>query len=131
MNRRNFVRLGVASALPQAATEISEAQQKSRPKQSRPNILMIMADQLRADCLGAYGNRVVKTPHIDRIAAEGVTFTNAYTCVPSCTPARSALSDGPRTLASRHVGNGPNGHSLSGRETPHASGRGLLYCGRR
>ena len=101
MNRRNFVRLGVASALPQAATEISEARQKPRLKQSRPNILMIMADQLRADCLGAYGNRVVKTPHIDRIAAEGVTFVNAYTCVPSCTPARSALLTG---LAPWHHG---------------------------
>ena len=101
MNRRNFVRLGVASALPQAATEISEARQKPRPKQSRPNILMIMADQLRADCLGAYGNGVIKTPHIDRIGAEGVTFTNAYTCVPSCTPARSALLTG---LAPWHHG---------------------------
>jgi arylsulfatase len=101
MNRRNFVRLGVAGALPQAEIVNDMAKAKTRPKQSRPNILMIMADQLRADCLGAYGSRVVKTPHIDRIAAEGVAFTNAYTCVPSCTPARSALLTG---LAPWHHG---------------------------
>ncbi len=101
MNRRNFVRIGVAGALPSAATQIGEAKQKSQPKRSRPNILMIVADQLRADCVGAYGSRVVKTPNIDRIAAEGVMFTNAYTSVPSCTPARSALLTG---LAPWHHG---------------------------
>jgi arylsulfatase len=90
MNRRNFVQLGVAGALPRGESERS----KVKTKQARPNILMIVADQLRADCLGAYGNKVVRTPNIDRIAAEGVTFTNAYTSVPSCTPARSALLTG-------------------------------------
>jgi arylsulfatase A-like enzyme len=86
MNRRSFVHLGLGSAL---------AAQTPRPKQqSRPNILFLMADQLRADCLGCYGNGVVHTPNLDRIAREGVTFTSAYTSVPSCTPARSALLTG-------------------------------------
>lgn len=66
------------------------------PKSStaRPNILLFIADQLRADCVGAYGNRVVKTPNLDRIADDGVRFDCAYTSTPSCTPARSALLTG-------------------------------------
>ena len=83
MNRRSFVQMGVASAL---------AAQTRKP--SRPNVLFLMADQLRADCLGCYGNRVIQTPNLDRLANEGAKFTSAYTSVPSCTPARSALLTG-------------------------------------
>ncbi len=87
MKRRSFVQMGFAGAM-QAQTPAAA------PKRARPNILLLMADQLRADCLGCYGNRVIHTPNIDRIAGEGVTFTGAYTSVPSCTPARSALLTG-------------------------------------
>jgi arylsulfatase A-like enzyme len=86
MKRRSFVQMGVASALASRA--------QSPPKRSVPNILFLMADQLRADCVGCYGNPVIRTPHMDRLANEGVRFTNAYTSVPSCTPARSALLTG-------------------------------------
>lgn len=60
----------------------------------RPNILFLMADQFRADCIGAEGNRVVRTPNLDRLAAEGARFRCAYSCTPSCTPARAALLTG-------------------------------------
>lgn len=60
----------------------------------RPNILLLMADQLRMDCVGAYGNRVIHTPNLDRLAHEGVCFRNAYSTTPTCTPARSALLTG-------------------------------------
>lgn len=60
----------------------------------RPNILFLMADQYRADCLGAEGNRVIRTPNLDRLAAEGARFRAAYTSTPSCTPARSAILTG-------------------------------------
>jgi arylsulfatase len=53
-----------------------------------------MADQFRADCLGASGNRVIHTPNLDRLAAEGVRFTSAYSSTPTCTPARAALLTG-------------------------------------
>jgi choline-sulfatase len=65
-----------------------------KPSSNKPNILMVMADQLRQDCVGTYGNRKIRTPHLDRIAAEGVRFDCAYTSTPSCTPARSALLTG-------------------------------------
>ena len=101
MNRRNFVRLGLAATAVQANPP--EAAHASPPphRPSRPNILLIMADQLRSDCLGVYGNKVIRTPHIDRIGSEGAVFTSAYTCTPSCTPARSALLTG---LAPWHHG---------------------------
>jgi arylsulfatase A-like enzyme len=53
-----------------------------------------MTDQHRADCLGCAGNKTIKTPNLDSIAAEGVLFPNAYTSTPSCTPARSAILTG-------------------------------------
>ena len=68
--------------------------QTSSARRTRPNILMLMADQHRTDCVGAYGNPLIRTPNIDRIAHEGVRFDCAYTSTPSCTPARSALLTG-------------------------------------
>src|SRR3954453_13469046 len=64
-----------------------------------PNILMIMADQLSALALRAYGNSVVRTPHLDRLAAQGVVFENAYCNFPLCAPSRASLMSG--QLASR------------------------------
>ncbi|MBM4034812.1 MAG: arylsulfatase [Planctomycetes bacterium] len=60
----------------------------------RPNILLLMTDQHRGDCVGADGNKAIRTPHLDRIAGEGVLFRCAYTSVPSCTPARAGLLTG-------------------------------------
>jgi len=60
---------------------------------TRPNILFIMCDQLRADALGCTGNWV-KTPNIDRIAREGVRFSNCVTNSPVCLPARVSLAIG-------------------------------------
>eukprot|EP00808_Paulinella_micropora_P004206 g19564.t1 len=59
-----------------------------------PHLLFLMADQLRFDALGAYGNGAVKTPNLDRLAKEGMLFKNAYSSTPVCTPARAALLTG-------------------------------------
>ena len=53
-----------------------------------------MADQWRMDCMGAYGNRVIRTPNLDHLAAEAIRFQCAYSSTPTCTPARSALMTG-------------------------------------
>jgi arylsulfatase len=53
-----------------------------------------MADQFRADCLGAEKRTPVRTPNLDRIASQGARFRCAYTSVPSCTPARAGLLTG-------------------------------------
>jgi arylsulfatase A-like enzyme len=64
-----------------------------------PNILLIVADQLRYDCIGFSGDYPVRTPHIDQLATEGVWFTNAYTHIPLCSPARQSLINGRRPEA--------------------------------
>lgn len=60
----------------------------------RPNIVLIMCDQMRGDCLGIAGHPDVKTPYLDSLAAEGTYFPNAYSTCPSCIPARAALFTG-------------------------------------
>ena len=60
----------------------------------RPNILFIIADDASRESMGVYGSTYVKTPNFDRIATEGVLFTNAYNCNPKCAPARACLLTG-------------------------------------
>lgn len=60
----------------------------------RPNILLILADQHRQDCLGCYGNPDVKTPHIDALASEGMRYDEHYTVYPVCTPSRYSMLSG-------------------------------------
>ncbi len=61
---------------------------------TQPNILLVMADQLSALALPCYGNRVAKTPHLDRLAREGVVFENAYCPFPLCAPSRMSMMTG-------------------------------------
>jgi len=58
---------------------------------SRPNIILFFTDQQRADAVGADGNPVIRTPNLDRLAAEGTLFTSAYTPSPVCVSARCSL----------------------------------------
>jgi len=58
------------------------------------NILWIMTDQHRADCLGCMGNDVIQTPHLDRLAGQGVVFDNAFCQSPVCMASRASLFTG-------------------------------------
>ena len=60
----------------------------------RPNFVFIMTDTQATNVLGAYGHPDMRTPRIDGMAAEGITFARAYTTCPLCTPARAALFTG-------------------------------------
>ncbi|KKL17099.1 hypothetical protein LCGC14_2488960, partial [marine sediment metagenome] len=60
----------------------------------RYNVVLIMTDQQRWDMMGCAGSDWVRTPHLDRLAAEGCRFANAFTTTPVCTPARAALFTG-------------------------------------
>jgi len=61
---------------------------------ARPNILLIVADQHRYDCVGANGNPIIQTPALDSLAREGMRFERAYTCIGLCSPARASLLTG-------------------------------------
>src|SRR5215217_1326164 len=61
---------------------------------AQPNVLIIMPDELRADALGCAGHPVYRTPHIDRLAREGVRFTNTYCTAPLCMPGRASMLSG-------------------------------------
>lgn len=88
IDRRTFSSLLTSAVLGAVATPAT-----AKPS-GRPNILMITNDQHRADCLGCMGNPVIKTPHTDKLAKEGVLFTRHYVQAPQCVPSRSALHTG-------------------------------------
>jgi len=68
-------------------------------RKDAPNILVIQLDQMTPGVLPAYGHGMVKTPHMDQLAAEGVVFENAYTNFPLCVPSRMSMLAGRFTSA--------------------------------
>ena len=73
---------------------LETAGSRATPPPARPNVLLIMADQLAPMLTGAYGHPVVQTPNLDRLVREGVRFDAAYSPSPLCAPARACLMTG-------------------------------------
>jgi len=63
-------------------------------QQQGPNLILILVDQMRGDCLGADGNPYIETPNLDFLAANGTRFHHAYTACPSCIPSRATIMTG-------------------------------------
>ncbi|WP_245830759.1 sulfatase-like hydrolase/transferase [Planktotalea arctica] len=80
--------------------------------QQHTNVLFIMADEHQAAALSALGHPVAKTPHLDRLAARGTLFQNAYTPSPICVPARAAVATGRYVHKTRYW---DNAHAYDGR----------------
>jgi uncharacterized sulfatase len=68
--------------------------QPADPSQKLPNIVVISADDLGYGDLGSYGSQAIRTPNLDRMAAEGARFTQAYSSAPLCSPSRASLLTG-------------------------------------
>ena len=79
---------------PLAAINAADAPQPA----ARPNVVFLLADDLRPDCLGVLGHRIVKTPHIDRLLQRGFIFRNVYVQGANtgavCTPSRTMIQTG-------------------------------------
>ena len=71
--------------------EVSARIANDYQESKRPNVLLILTDQQQCNTIGAYGNRIINTSNIDRLASEGVLFERAYTTCPLCAPARASL----------------------------------------
>ncbi|MBB6734352.1 sulfatase [Cohnella zeiphila] len=71
-----------------------------------PSILFIMCDQLRADAIGAYGNGLVRTPNLNRLARRGLLCTQAYSTCPVCMPARYTIRTGREPYHTGYYDNG-------------------------
>src|SRR3712207_4776314 len=87
MNRRNF--LSAAAGVATSST-FGQSPQASR----QPNIIFILADDLGWSDLGCYGHPFIKTPNLDRLAAQGTRFTQFYTNCAVCSPSRAAFLTG-------------------------------------
>lgn len=90
-----LARLSVLPALAAILTHAATAEEKRKP-----NVVFILADDLGYTDISAYGSEYYETPNIDRLAKEGVKFTDGYTAGPNCQPTRAALISGqygPRT----------------------------------
>src|SRR5436305_1021635 len=97
---------------------------------ARPNVLLITLDQWRADCLSAVGHPCLKTPHLDRLAAEGVLFRRHYTQASPCGPARASLLTGLYAHNHRSVRNGiplDDRHTNIAREARKAGYQPILF----
>jgi len=100
------------------ALALAATAQSRRP---RPNILFILADDLGYGDLGCYGQSRIKTPNIDRLASEGVRFTQAYAGSTVCAPSRCCLMTGKHTGHASVRGNRPQEAGLRPNEVTVAS----------
>lgn len=95
--RREFLKAAGLSTASMAASSLlsgSATWARAAPSARKPNIVFILADDLGYGDLGCYGRQDIKTPVIDRVAAEGVRFTQYYSNGPECSPTRTAFLTG-------------------------------------
>lgn len=97
--------------LPSLAAQPSSFSSSRGAKDRQPNIILIYADDLGMGCLGCYGQEVLKTPHIDRLANQGMLFTRVYSS-PYCCPARASLLMGVHDSHSRSYTQTPGGMEI-------------------
>ena len=104
MKRREFIITAAAAAAGVMLRRETSAGASPRGE-SRPNILFIMTDQQHAGMMSCTGNKWLKTPAMDRLAASGIRFERAYACNPVCVPSRFSLQTG---LMPSTIGMGQN-----------------------
>ncbi|MFW6303460.1 MAG: sulfatase [Candidatus Sumerlaeota bacterium] len=91
MKRRQFLKMLGSSAL---AMPLAKSWAQQEPLKKRPNIILVVDDDLGWADLTLTGSKFYETPNIDRMAAQGVFFTDNYSCGPNCAPSRASLMTG-------------------------------------
>ncbi len=100
MKRREFIGTAAKAAVAASAgiglgQSVGCSRTRSLPSsEDQPNIVLIVADDLGWNDIGCYGNHQIRTPNIDRLAQEGVRFTNAFVTASSCSPSRASIITG-------------------------------------
>ncbi len=102
--RRDFLATVGVAATGMTLGSSQDGKIPSKSKSGRPNILVIMTDQHSKYFLGCYGNEIVRTPNLDRLASEGMRFTDTYCSSPLCVPSRMSFMTG-RTPSRNRVWN--------------------------
>lgn len=95
MKSRNYAGISLLASLAACNSATAETVQKNstQPPQ-KPNVIVILADDLGYGDLKCYGAKNVETPHVDKLASEGIRFTNAHTVAATSTPSRYSLLTG-------------------------------------
>jgi arylsulfatase A-like enzyme len=137
ITRRSSIKQSVGAAAAALLMLLTAAISSAADLPDKPNVLFIAVDDLNHWVTHLGRNPQAKTPNIDRLASQGVTFTNAHTAVPACEPSRCALMSGRRPWVSGCYKNGDNwmshqaaGEGLSAqflRAGYHVAGAGKIY----
>ncbi|MFC1737036.1 sulfatase [Candidatus Hydrogenedentota bacterium] len=116
-SRREFIR-GIAGISAGALMTGCSLMTTTRPPRKRPNIILFLSDDHSIVDAGCYGNSVVQTPNIDRLAGEGMRFDNVFSASPTCAPSRSSLYTG--LFPHRHGAHPNHGKAREGvKSLPH------------
>ena len=118
MTRRSFLRmlgLGVAGGVLAGCDSARKRTPLTSGKSTAPNLVLILADDLGYGDLGCYGHPANRTPHLDRLAREGMRFTDFHSNGPMCSPTRAALLTGQYQQRFGRIFEGP----LSAKEHAH------------
>ena len=97
MNRRSFLKaagLGVISLAASHCSAFSGRQLATDFKRKRPNIIFILIDDMGWPDVACYGSKFHETPNIDRLASQGMKFSDAYAACPVCSPTRASIMAG-------------------------------------
>jgi uncharacterized sulfatase len=105
LSRREFIRYLAGAAALAGISGCGQVDLATSGKKKKPNIIFILADDLGYGDLGCYGQKKIKTPNIDRMAAEGMKFTQHYAGSTVCAPSRCTLMTGLHTGHCRIKGN--------------------------
>ncbi len=99
---RNIVCNTLVAALSVSAVQPVTAQKGEKRKSPKPvNLVVFIADDLGAEDIGPYGNKVVRTPNLDKLASESVLFSRAFACSPTSSPSRASIHTGMYPVSQR------------------------------